>query len=136
MKKLLWLIVPVFGLIFASCANETDVANPNTATDIITTGKWKVNQYMNASQDQTSDFAGYSLSFSRNGTVVATYGGATYNGTWAEDATSRKLILNFTNATPVLERINNQWSVADIQAAMVNLSNDVPNTEFLAITQQ
>lgn len=136
MKKLLWLLIPVFGIVFTSCSAEEDIANPNTVTDVVTTGKWKVNIYIESNQDHTSDFAGYSLSFSRNGTVTATNGVTTYTGSWAEDRVLRRITFNFANPSPELERINNQWGVADVQAALINLSNNDTGSEFLGIGQQ
>lgn len=137
MKKLLWLLIPVFGIVLTSCSAEEDIANPNTVTDIVTTGKWKVNTYIESNQDHTTDFAGYSLSFDRNGTVTATIGGTTYTGSWAEDKVLRRITFNFANPSPELERINNNpWGVADVKAALVNLSNNDTGSEFLGIGQE
>lgn len=136
MKKLTWLLIPLFGFMMASCGEDADLANPNTVTDVVTQGKWKINIYLDASQDQTSDFAGYSLGFERNGVVTATCNGTDCSGSWSEDRVTRKLTINFPNASPVLERINNQWSVADINAALIHLSNNETGNEFLGITQQ
>jgi hypothetical protein len=136
MKKLIYLLFPISACFLFSCSNEVDIANPNDVKDIITQGKWKVNMYVDVNQDQTSDFAGYSFIFSKNGTLIADCNGTNCNGTWTEDAVARKITLNFTNATPVLERINNQWSLAEVNAGLVNMSNNQPDREFLGIAQQ
>lgn len=136
MKKLLWALFPVIGILFSSCGAEEDVANPNTVTDIVTTGKWKVNTYIESNQDHTSDFAGYTLSFSRNGTVTAVKGVETYTGSWSEDKILHRITFNFSNPTPELDRINNQWGVADVRAALVNLSDSDTGAEFLGIVQE
>jgi hypothetical protein len=136
MKKLIYLLFPVTACFFISCSEEVDIANPNTVTDIVTQGKWKVDVYMDVNQDQTNDFAGYSFTFERNGTLIADCNGTNCSGTWTEDKVARKITLSFNNATPVLERINNQWSVAEVTAALVSLSNNQPDREFLGITQR
>lgn len=136
MKKLLWALFPVIGILFSSCGAEEDVANPNTVTDIVTTGKWKVNTYIESNQDHTSDFAGYTLSFSRNGTVTAVKGVEAYTGSWSEDKILHRITFNFSNPTPELDRINNQWGVADVRAALVNLSDSDTGAEFLGIVQE
>jgi hypothetical protein len=136
MKKLSYLLLPVFAWLFVSCSAEEDIANPITITEVVTKGKWKVDLYMDANQDQTNDFAGYSFLFEPNGTLSATFNGSNYTGTWTEDPVTRSLQLTFTNATTVLERINDKWTVAELNPALINLSNNNPANEFLGIVQQ
>lgn len=136
MKKLTWVLIPLFAFTIISCGEDADLGNPNTVTDVVTSGSWKVHQYVDASQDQTGDFNGYLFSFNRNGTLTVDCNGVSCTGTWTEDKATRKITLNINNPTAVLARINNEWSVAEINAALINLSNNSPGGEFLAISRQ
>jgi heat shock protein HslJ len=136
MKKVLfYLSLPVVFL-FASCTADDDYQAPDSVTEIVTKGKWKVDIYMDANMDQTNDFAGYSFTFSGNGGLTATANGNTYTGSWTEDAANRKVTINFANANPVLERINNQWTISELNYMLINLVNNTPQSEFLGIAQQ
>jgi hypothetical protein len=136
MKKLTWLLIPLFGFMMASCGEDGSLGNPNTVSDIVTSGVWKVEAYTEMGQNYTNDFAGYTFSFVGNGSVTVSCNGTSCSGTWFEDVVTRKVSMNFINATPALDRINNQWAVAEINAAVVAMINNSPNEEFLSLTRQ
>ncbi len=135
MKKLTWLLIPLIAFTFVSCGEDADLGNPNTVTETVTIGSWKVQQYMDAGVDQTGDFDGHILTFNKNGTLTVDCNGASCTGTWSEDKVSRKITININNPTAVLSRINTQWTVAEINAALINLSNTEPGSKFLGISR-
>jgi hypothetical protein len=138
MKKLLLIASVIAAFAFSSCGSGMDQENSsiNTVTDVVTTGKWKVAIYLDANQDQTNDFDGYSFTFSRNGSLTAATGGTVTPGTWVEDQANRKLTISFPSADPVLSRINDVWTVTDVNFQMISLTNSSPQSEYLGIGQQ
>ena len=46
-------------------------------------GSWRITNYIDSEQNKTALFAGYVFNFNSNGTVTATNGTNTYNGTWS-----------------------------------------------------
>jgi hypothetical protein len=138
MKKLFYLIAPILGAFaFASCSQtEQDISNFNTVTEVVTQGKWKVDIYLDANMDQTNDFAGYSFTFGKSGSVTATNGSSTFAGTWTENQTDRKLHINFNTSNAVLDKINDTWNIVEINYRFINLNNNNTQNEYLGIGQQ
>jgi len=82
----------MFGLFFVSC--EDDEGNlplnnttPETSADITSgyaaSGDWEITYFNDSGTDETADFAGYAFTFNTDGTLVATNGTETINGTWS-----------------------------------------------------
>ncbi len=60
--------------------------NSTSAERVISTaqsGSWRISLFSEDGRDETSDFAGYVFNFNSDGTVVATKGNTTVNGTWS-----------------------------------------------------
>jgi hypothetical protein len=124
-------------LYFAACANVDDYAIYKSVTPIVTKGNWKVNLYMDANNDKTNDFAGYSFVFSSNGDVTVSKGGNTINGHWYEDNAAKKVSINLGSTDPMLVNINDSWNVDDVSNTNISLgSSDVQKPERLIITNQ
>jgi hypothetical protein len=136
MKKLLFFPALAFTFLMSSCGNEPDVVAPRSVSDIMVRGKWKVDLYMDANQDQTNDFAGYSFTFQQNGVVQATGNGNSFTGSWTEDLVLHTVTIQISNSNAVLQRINDQWAIADITERQIKLANNNPQDETLEIAQQ
>jgi hypothetical protein len=138
MKRLFYIIAPILGAFaLASCSQtEQDITAFNTVTEVVTQGKWKVDIYLDANQDQTNDFAGFSFTFNRNGTVSATSVTDNYTGTWTENQVDRKLMIQFNTNNAALNKINDTWNVTEVNFRFINLSNNNPQNEYLGIGQQ
>jgi hypothetical protein len=124
-------------LYFAACANVEDDVIYKSVTPVVTKGSWKVNLYMDANQDKTNDFAGYTFSFSGSGEVTAVKNGSTVQGNWYEDNITKRLLINLGSADPTLVSLNDAWDVSDVSTTNVNLQgNAAGSTERLIITNQ
>jgi hypothetical protein len=124
-------------LYFAACANVEDDKSYKTITPLVTKGNWKVNLYMDANQDKTNDFAGYTFTFTGNGDLMATKAGATVRGNWYEDNTSNRVLINLGNADPMLVSLNDAWNVGEVSNTNISMQNEgAATTERLIITNR
>jgi hypothetical protein len=124
-------------LYFAACANVDDYSVYKSVTPIVTRGSWKVNLYMDANNDKTNDFAGYSFNFGSNGDIKATKNGNTINGYWYEDNTAKRVSIDLGNTDPMLVNLNDSWSINDVSNTNVSLETEIASkTERLSITNQ
>ncbi len=124
-------------LYFAACANVDDYAVYKSVTPIVTKGNWKVNLYMDANNDKTNDFAGYSFVFNSNGDVTVSKNGNNINGHWYEDNVSKKVAIDLGNTDPMLINLNDSWNIDDVTNTNVSLGNEnSQKQERLIITNQ
>lgn len=81
-------------LMMVSCSEDTDdnavdnfaqlSASIDEITDQVTAaGDWTITNFIDSGQNETADFNGYSFSFNADGSLVATNGTETINGTWS-----------------------------------------------------
>lgn len=92
MKTKIMSILTIFMYVafVASCSSDDDSSNTNNqgnsadqTTQIAQDGNWKVTQFIDSGEDETSDFTGFVFTFNSDGTVVAVNGELTVNGTWS-----------------------------------------------------
>ena len=95
----------------------------NTLSDFLDDGNWMVASYLDDGDDETSDYAGYTLDFTAsNGTVIATNGSNTNNGTWQELSSGNKLLLDFGVELP-FEEFNDDWDVLSANETQITLQD-------------
>ncbi len=122
-------------LYFAACANVEDYTASRTVTPVVTKGSWRVNLYMDAANDKTNDFAGYTFSFNGNGEIKATKNGVVTTGNWYEDNITKRVSINFGSADPVLNNINDSWRINAVDNTTINLQGEGnASSEVLTIT--
>lgn len=86
---------------------------------ILTDGLWIVASYTEDADDQTSDYAGYELDFNMDGTVSASNGSNTNNGTWSVFSSGNQMTLNFGTAMPFEEFNDDDWDVISVTSTEV-----------------
>ncbi len=92
--------------------------------DTLEDGQWFVSLYLDDGDDETNDYTGYVLTFSNGGTVVATNGSNTFNGTWAvtSDSSGLDLVLDFGIQIP-FDEFNDDWDVLNFTNTLVELED-------------
>lgn len=86
---------------------------------ILTDGLWIVASYTEDADDQTSDYAGYELDFNMDGTVSASNGSNTNNGTWSVFSSGNQMTLNFGTEMPFEEFNDDDWDVISVTSTEV-----------------
>lgn len=103
---------------------------------ILADGLWIVASYMEDTDDQTADYAGYELNFDANGTVVATNNTNANNGTWAVLSNGNQMTLDFGSDMPFEEFNDDDWdviSVTDTQVVIQDVSGGGGGTDTLTL---
>ncbi|MHA7842714.1 MAG: hypothetical protein ACX93I_05295 [Winogradskyella sp.] len=104
----------------------------NTLSD----GLWFVASYTEDSDDQTTDYVGYELNFDSNGTVTASNGSTTNNGTWSVFNSGNEVMLNFGTAMPFQELNDDDWDVissSDTEVVLQDVSGGGGGTDTLTL---
>lgn len=91
--------------------------------DDLSQGSWKITNYMDSGNNETSDFTSYTFQFKSNGNVSATSGSGTMNGTWSttNDDSQNKLVINFSSGT--LEEISDDWHIIENSSNLIRLED-------------
>lgn len=105
-------------LAFQSCSRDNaSSVNANT-----TDGNWRVSLYYDNS-DETYKFTGYTFTFNSNGSITATNGSNSANGTWSQG--SSKFNIDF-GTTAVFSDLNDDWLIEEITSSSIRLKDDNP----------
>lgn len=86
---------------------------------ILTDGLWIIASYSEDADDQTSDYAGYELDFNLDGTVSASNGSSTNNGTWSVFSSGNQMTLDFGTDMPFEEFNDDDWDVISVTSTKV-----------------
>ena len=134
MKKYFISAVLTLGLflITFSCSSDTVMTDNSSEikqiSDMATSGTWRITNYNDSGQDETSDYTGYNFTFNENGTLIATNGTNTYNGTWSvsDDSSSDDdpddIDFNiFFASPPDFEELSDDWDIGSSSSAKIEL---------------
>jgi hypothetical protein len=108
-----------------------------TLQTILPEGIWFVASYTDDGDNQTGDYAGYTLDWDSSGTVVASNGGNTNNGTWQVLSGGNELLLNFTGVP--FDEFNDDWDVlmvSDTRVELQDVSGGGGGTDVLVFEKQ
>lgn len=142
MKKTLFyslFLMLSFSLMSSTCSSDDDDGSPNNNNQEITqientveSGTWRITSYIDSGQNETTDFTNYDFTFASDGTLVATNGTTTYNGTWSitnsnsNDDSSSNNDIDFNIAFPVpdnndFEDLNDDWDIVMHTSTRIDL---------------
>ncbi len=136
MKTIIKLVFFVATLFMFSCSTD-DSAPMDTAVlikqieDRIKSGTWRITSYVDDGQNETDDYTCYNFTFNENGSLVATNGTATINGTWSvtddsnssdDDSNDDDIDFNiFFSAPPDFEELSDDWDIVATSTSKVDL---------------
>lgn len=110
---------------------------------IITEGTWKISQFIDSGDDETTSYASATLVFNSDGTLVLTHGN-TYSGAWSvrngsssdDDSSDDDLEFVITVPTPH-ESLSDDWHIvnhSDSKITLEDLDDDEPNkSDYLTL---
>ena len=121
-------------LIAFGCSSDT-VMTDNSAeikqiSDMVKSGTWRITNYNDSGQNETGDYTGYIFTFNENGTLMATNGTNTYNGTWSvsDDSSSDDdpddIDFNiFFASPPDFEELSDDWDIISSSSSKLELTD-------------
>lgn len=145
-------IITLFVLTSCDSDDDTNSSNPTSTdaiADVAETGTWRITSFIDSGEDETSDFNGYNFTFNADGSLVATNGSNTLNGTWSvtndssSDDSSSSDDYDFNIFFPVpddndFEDLNDDWdidSVSSTEIALIDISGGNGDTDTLVFTR-
>tara|TARA_R110001583_G_scaffold85540_2_gene224078 strand:+ start:773 stop:1255 length:483 start_codon:yes stop_codon:yes gene_type:complete len=147
------LMMVGFALISLSCSSDDDGSSIDNSQQIaqiesITeSGTWRITNFNDSGQDYTSDFTGYDFTFASDGTLTASNGTTTLDGTWSitsdsssDDDSNDDDDIEFNIFFPVsdsndFEELNDDWDIVSTSATkieLIDISSDNGDTDRLA----
>ncbi len=107
---------------YTGCGGGGDTAAD--VENILQDGQWFVAGYLDEGYDETSDYAGYTITFNSGGSVTATNGTNTNYGTWSVAGTtgSLELLLDFGTDEP-FEDLNEEWDIIESLTNKITLQH-------------
>jgi len=132
-KTILFLVFAGL-LTFTSCSSNDEGNNPPIdqiqiqVKNNVQQGTWRITKFIDSGEDETNNFTGYNFTFGGNGTLTASNGSNTFNGTWSiTDSNSNddsqddlEFIINF-NLTNDFEDLNNDWDFVSQSSTKIEL---------------
>ncbi len=102
-----------FLLLLITACNKQEIQQ-NAVINAMTSGQWKVVNFVNAGTNITADFAAYKFQFKDNLTVDAINNMIVEKtGTWNADANARTITSNFSGAINPLALFNGTWKITN-----------------------
>ncbi|WP_233702489.1 hypothetical protein [Hyunsoonleella flava] len=143
MKKVFnlgFLLMLSFSLMSSMCSTDDDDGSTNNNSQQIAeiestaqSGAWRITNFNDSGQNETSDFNGYDFTFNADGSLVATIGSNTLTGTWSvtddsnsSDDSSNDDDIDFNIFFPVsedndFEDLNDDWDVVTTTSTRIEL---------------
>jgi hypothetical protein len=134
------LIMLGFSLMSSACSSDDDDGSPNDNSqqilqieDTAASGTWRITNFNDSGQNETSDFTGYDFTFNSDGSLVATNGSITMTGTWSvtDDSNSSDDSISdddidFNIFFPVpdsndFEDLNDDWDIVSTSSTTIEL---------------
>jgi hypothetical protein len=122
------------------CSSDDDDGSSNDNSQQISqiennveSGTWRITNFNDSGQNETSDFNGYDFTFNSDGSLVATNGSNTLTGTWSvtddsnsSDDSSSDDDIDFNIFFPVpddndFEDLNDDWDVVTTTSTRIEL---------------
>lgn len=143
MKKVFnlgFLLMLSFSLMSSMCSTDDDDGSTNNNSQQIAeiestaqSGAWRITNFNDSGQNETSDFNGYEFTFNTDGSLVATNGSNAITGTWSvtddsnsNDDSSSNDDIDFNIFFPVpessdFEDLNDDWDIVSTSSTKIEL---------------
>lgn len=139
MKKTFYfgLVMLLSITLFSACSTDDDSSSNNSqqiaqVEGIVETGTWRITNFNDSGQDETSDFTDYNFTFATNGTLTATNGTTTQEGTWSltndsnssDDNDDSGIEFNIFFPVPdsnIFDDLNDDWDILSTSATKIEL---------------
>lgn len=118
------LLLVAITLVFLTACSKSSSSNNGSVQGYLINGQWFVHMFSEGGVDKTASFVGYKFTFDGAGTFVVVKDDISTNGTWTDDASSGKLIINMTTTDANLQKLINDWLVTGKAADLIEMKDD------------
>ena len=140
--------VMVCGLFFINaCSSDDDGSSTSNQTVVevvatVSAGTWRITNYVDSGNDETSDFNGFDFTFGSANVLTATNGTTTYTGTWSvtdsdsnDDSPNDDIDFNiFFTAPANFADLSDDWEVqsrTSTKIVLIDISGGNGGTDLL-----
>ncbi len=131
------LLFLALALSLVSCDPGSNVASD--VSQVASSSTWRVTLFTDSGNDETTDFSGYSFTFSNSGTITALKNGVSKTGTWSVNTSSNKFIIDLgpkDNTNKPLGELTDDWKILSASSTEIRLGDDnTASNEFLTFTK-
>ena len=126
-----------FSLMSSSCSSDDDDGDLNDNSqqisqieNIVESETWRITNFIDSGENETSDFTGYDFLFNSDGSLIATNGNDTLDGTWSitddSSSSSGDDDIDFNIFFPVpdtndFEDLNDDWDIISSTSTKIEL---------------
>ncbi|WP_345277866.1 hypothetical protein [Litoribaculum gwangyangense] len=125
-------------LMSTTCSSDDDI-NPidnsleiNDIKNTVQSGSWEITSFFDSGVDETNHYIGYSFTFNSDGTLTASNGSETVNGTWSvtdddssndDSVSSNDIDFNIFFSAPAMfnDDLTEDWEILDRSATKIEL---------------
>ena len=129
-------------IISCSKDDETKVEEKITVADMseikatVESGDWRITNYSDTDNDETTNYVGYSFTFNSDGTLGATDGNTSVSGAWSMTTSDvDELDFNIFFTTPdIFEVLADDWEIKKYSSSkieLIDVSSEVNSTDYL-----
>ena len=125
MKANIVLVSLLVLITLGSCNKDKILENiPETLSENVIKGSWKITYYWDSDKDETSHFSGYNFTFEAGGVLKATNGTNDYLGTWSTgtDDSHTELVISFLSPLD-FEELSDDWEVIEFSKVLIKLQD-------------
>ena len=138
MKKISLFCLLLASLLLATSCSPS--ANMTSSADrLVSSGTWSVSQFINNSVNETSNFNGYTFTFSSSGTISAMKNGVTQSGTWSFNSSESKFNIDLgpkNSGNFPLGELSDDWKIQSASEKVLSLHDDnAASNESLTFTK-
>lgn len=127
MSRNSWLSAILLSACILSCSKDDKNTTPTVDREAPTTGTWRVTQFTEHGNNETSDFNGYTFTFDSNGSVTASLNSTNRHGTWSINNSATEFTLDFgakSDANKPLGELTDDWEIISITNTAIKLKED------------
>jgi hypothetical protein len=120
------LSLAVIMVFLGGCEKAIEKEAEDLVLQAMTTGQWKISNFVHNGNNITADFANYRFKYYKNKTVDAINNGTVeQTGQWDGNATAQTTWANFNNAAHPIILINGTWNIVNNSWTYVNATQNV-----------
>jgi hypothetical protein len=111
-------------LAFVSCSKDDDDDLIRNPSPVLSSGTWRVTEFIVSGNNETADFTGYTFTFNSNGTVTAVKAAINRDGSWSYGSNSVRFYIDFGPPVDVIGELTDDWKLISVADTQVRLSDD------------
>jgi hypothetical protein len=131
------LLLLLISISIAHCAKKVEEIQKDLVIQVMTSGRWLVQNFSENTVDVSNEFTNYEFQFFENGTVQAINGAVISTGTWVGNASALTIYTNFPVGSIPIIRLNDTWKITNNTLSLVEaIPSNAGRTAYLKLVKK